>query len=55
MQITWKIFDDIRVIQNRLIRKGIEIENKIDEKISGPASLIITDPDGNVVLLDQHR
>lgn len=28
---------------------------EIDDQSSGPASLMITDPDGNVILLDQHR
>jgi hypothetical protein len=26
-----------------------------DEKTTGPASLMLTDPDGNVILMDQHR
>jgi hypothetical protein len=26
-----------------------------DEKTSGPASVMLIDPDGNVILLDQHR
>lgn len=48
-------FDDIREIQHQLLNNAIQIENKIDEKTAGPASLMITDPDGNVILLDQHR
>lgn len=48
-------FDDIREIQRELKSKGVEINNAIDEKTSGPASLMITDPDGNIVLIDQHR
>jgi catechol 2,3-dioxygenase-like lactoylglutathione lyase family enzyme len=48
-------FDDIRKIQAHLKLKGITIENEIDEKTSGPASFMITDPDGNKILLDQHR
>jgi len=35
--------------------KGIQLENKIDESTSGPASLMFTDPDGNMILIDQHR
>ena len=48
-------FDDVRVIQRHLKDKGHRIENEVDEKTSGPGSLIITDPDGNVILIDQHR
>lgn len=50
-----KEFDDIRKIQKVISEKGINLENKIDETTSGPASLMFTDPDGNVILIDQHR
>lgn len=48
-------FDDVRQIQRQLKNKGVKIDNEADEKTSGPASFMITDPDGNVVLIDQHR
>jgi len=48
-------FNDIREIQSQLINKGIKIDNKIDKTTNGPASLTITDPDGNIILFDQHR
>lgn len=48
-------FDDIRTIQKNLVKSGISIDQKIDTTASGPASLMITDPDGNLILLDQHR
>ena len=48
-------FDDIREIQKQLVNLGIKIDPKADEKTTGPASFMITDPDGNVILLDQHR
>lgn len=48
-------FNDIREIQSYLKNKGIKIDNEIDPKTIGPASLMITDPDGNVILFDQHR
>jgi catechol 2,3-dioxygenase-like lactoylglutathione lyase family enzyme len=48
-------FDDVREIQRQLKNKGLKINNEADEKTSGPASFMITDPDGNVVLIDQHR
>lgn len=48
-------FEDVREIQRQLKSKGFKINNEADEKTSGPASFMITDPDGNVVLFDQHR
>jgi catechol 2,3-dioxygenase-like lactoylglutathione lyase family enzyme len=48
-------FDDIREIQRQLKNKGLKINNEIDEKTSGPAGIMIADPDGNVILIDQHR
>lgn len=48
-------FDDVRMIQNHLKTKGISVETEIDEKTSGPAFFMITDPDGNKILFDQHR
>lgn len=48
-------FDDIRQIQKHLKSKNIKLTSEADETTSGPASLMLTDPDGNVILLDQHR
>lgn len=48
-------FDDVREIQRRLKEKGISVENEADENTTGPASFMITDPDGNVIYIDQHR
>lgn len=48
-------FDDIRTIQSHLISNGNKIDNPVDEKTTGPASFMVTDPDGNVILIDQHR
>jgi len=47
-------FDDIRTIQKKLIADGVQVEKSIDENSVGAASLTIKDPDGNVILLDQH-
>lgn len=47
-------FDDVRDIQRQLKSKGIKIETEVDENTSGPASIVVIDPDGNPVLLDQH-
>ena len=46
---------DIRKIQQQLKSKGIAIGTEIDKDTSGPASFMTTDPDGNVILIDQHR
>jgi len=48
-------FDDVRAIQQELKNKGIKLDNEVDEKTSGPAGFMVTDPDGNVILIDQHR
>ncbi|WP_317193580.1 VOC family protein [Marivirga aurantiaca] len=48
-------FNDIREIQSQLKSKGIKIDNEIDPATTGPASMMVTDPDGNVILFDQHR
>ena len=48
-------FDDIREIQKQLKNSGLKLTSEADEKTKGPASLMLTDPDGNVILLDQHR
>ena len=48
-------FDDVREIQRQLKAQGLVIDNPADEAGSGPGSFIVTDPDGNPVLVDQHR
>jgi predicted lactoylglutathione lyase len=49
------IFDDVRVIQKHLKNCGIQLTNDADENSSGPAHITLTDPDGNNILIDQHR
>jgi len=47
---------DVRDIQNALKAAGIALVSEVDaESESGPASLMLTDPDGNQIMLDQHR
>ncbi len=48
-------FDDVRQIQQHLKRQNVELISEADESTSGPASIMLTDPDGNMILLDQHR
>jgi hypothetical protein len=47
-------FTDVRELQRQLKAKDIEFETEADETTTGPASFIITDPDGNPILVDQH-
>lgn len=47
-------FDDVRHIQQQLKEQGIPIQNAAEENSTGPASFAVTDPDGNVILIDQH-
>jgi len=47
-------FDDVRTIQQQLKSKSIKLDTEADETTSGPASLMLNDPDGNVLLIDQH-
>jgi catechol 2,3-dioxygenase-like lactoylglutathione lyase family enzyme len=48
-------FDDVRSIQKELKEKGITPGTEADETTTGPAHIIVKDPDGNVILIDQHR
>ncbi|MDB4241316.1 VOC family protein [Polaribacter sp.] len=47
-------FDDVRIIQQALKKEGIQLESEVDETTSGPGNVIILDPDGNTIFLDQH-
>ena len=47
-------FTDVREIQKKLKEAGIELSSEADESTSGPANFTVTDPDGNVLLFDQH-
>ncbi|USK35955.1 VOC family protein [Bacillus sp. F19] len=48
-------FTDIRDLQKQLKAKGIKMLSEADETSEGPASFTIEDPDGNTILVDQHR
>ena len=48
-------FEDVREIQKHLKDKGTNLITEADENTFGPASLMLSDPDGNVILIDQHR
>jgi len=48
-------FDDVREIQKHLKDNKIGLDVEADENSIGPASIMLTDPDGNKILIDQHR
>lgn len=47
-------FMDVRDIQKHLKEKDLILETEANETTSGPASLVLIDPDGNTILIDQH-
>ena len=48
-------FDDVRSIQARLQAAGLSLGQTTDPDGTGPAHITLTDPDGNAILIDQHR
>jgi catechol 2,3-dioxygenase-like lactoylglutathione lyase family enzyme len=48
-------FTDVREIQRMLKEQGVELYGEADETSKGPASITLFDPDGNPILIDQHR
>jgi catechol 2,3-dioxygenase-like lactoylglutathione lyase family enzyme len=47
-------FDDVRDIQRTLKARGLVPTAAADESSTGPASMMLTDPDGNPIVIDQH-
>jgi len=47
-------FTDVRAIQKSLKEKQISLISEAAEETTGPASLMLTDLDGNMILIDQH-
>ncbi|MFP3597042.1 VOC family protein [Chryseobacterium sp. SIMBA_029] len=48
-------FEDVRDIQKHLKENGIMLDKEADETTSGPEHIFLKDPDGNMILIDQHR
>ncbi|MFZ1400492.1 MAG: VOC family protein [Candidatus Promineifilaceae bacterium] len=48
-------FTDVRDLQKALKAQGVELNEEADETTSGPAYFTLVDPDGNPILVDQHR
>lgn len=47
-------FTDVRELQKAFKAKGLTPMPAADESTTGPAYFMLTDPDGNPVLFDQH-
>ena len=47
-------FTDVRELQRQLKARGIALTAEADVNSTGPAHIIIVDPDGNTILIDQH-
>ncbi len=47
-------FTDVRELQRELKAAGVAFATEADESGTGPASFMVTDPDGNTILVDQH-
>ena len=47
-------FTDVRALQRELKANGVQMMSEADESTTGPGSFMIADPDGNMILVDQH-
>lgn len=45
----------MRELQRELKEKGVKLIQEADESTEGPAFITLEDPDGNPILIDQHR
>ncbi len=51
---TLENYDDVRKIESVLKSGGTVLDKETGETEEGPASIMFKDPDGNVILIDQH-
>jgi catechol 2,3-dioxygenase-like lactoylglutathione lyase family enzyme len=47
-------FTDVREVQRSLDAAGVALTTRADPESTGPAHIVLSDPDGNVIMLDQH-
>jgi catechol 2,3-dioxygenase-like lactoylglutathione lyase family enzyme len=47
-------YTDVRDIQKYLEAQGVAITTRANPDSTGPAHIVLSDPDGNVIMLDQH-
>lgn len=45
---------DVRAVQRRLKAQDVALLAEADETTTGPAHVMLLEPDGNPILLDQH-
>lgn len=50
-----KDFTDVRELQKKLKEAGLSFAMEADDETAGPSSFMVIDPDGNPILVDQHR
>lgn len=48
-------FTDVRDIQKSLKKDQIKLDREASETTTGPEYIMLQDPDGNKILIDQHR
>lgn len=48
-------FTDVRDLQRELKAQGVAFATEADTSTAGPAHFVVVDPDGNPILVDQHR
>ena len=48
-------FTDVRELQRALKARGVPLQHEADESSTGPGHFVVVDPDGNPILVDQHR
>jgi hypothetical protein len=48
-------FSDVRALQAQMKNQGISLISEVEEGSQGPGSFMLVDPDGNMILVDQHR
>jgi lactoylglutathione lyase len=53
-RIALERFQDVRELQRSLKARGLTMAVEADETTQGPAHFMVTDPDGNELLFDQH-
>jgi lactoylglutathione lyase len=47
-------FTDVRELQRQFEARGVKLASRADEATDGPAHFTLVDPDGNMIMFDQH-
>ena len=47
-------FTDVREVQRALDAAGVALTTRANPESTGPAHIVLSDPDGNVIMFDQH-